>query len=162
MPRTPLVEYENAVYHVMARGNRREAIVLDDGDRELFRETFAEACGRTGWEVFAMVAPPGFSWTTTTTPSSGYPNRISSPGCRVSGMPASVGSRIGNKSRIAAGHVEDTAMERLTFGLKQFHTVPPVQDQPVGRLHGFTGADDEIKRRFPGAKGPKSGDAAIV
>jgi hypothetical protein len=43
MPRTPRVEYENAVYHVMARGNRREAIVLDDGDRELFRETFAEA-----------------------------------------------------------------------------------------------------------------------
>jgi REP element-mobilizing transposase RayT len=55
MPRTPRVEYENAVYHVMARGNRREAIVLDDGDRELFRETFAEACGRTGWEVFAWV-----------------------------------------------------------------------------------------------------------
>lgn len=55
MPRTPRVEYENAVYHVMARGNRGEAIVLDDGDRELFRETFAEACGRTGWEVFAWV-----------------------------------------------------------------------------------------------------------
>ncbi len=43
MPRTPRVEYENAVYHVMARGNRREAIVLDYGDRELFCETFAEA-----------------------------------------------------------------------------------------------------------------------
>jgi REP element-mobilizing transposase RayT len=55
MPRSPRVQYENAVYHVMARGNRREAIVLDDGDRELFLDTFAEACGRTGWEVFAWV-----------------------------------------------------------------------------------------------------------
>jgi hypothetical protein len=46
MPRTPRVEYENAVYHVMARGDRRESIVFDDGDRELFYGTFAEACGR--------------------------------------------------------------------------------------------------------------------
>ncbi len=55
MPRTPRVEYENAVYHVMARGDRREPIVHDDGDRELFYDTFAEACGRTGWEVFGWV-----------------------------------------------------------------------------------------------------------
>ena len=55
MPRSPRIEYENAVYHVMARGNRREPIVWDDGDRALFLETFAEACGRTGWEVFAWV-----------------------------------------------------------------------------------------------------------
>ena len=36
MPRTPRVEYENAVCHAMARGNRREPIVHDDGDRQLF------------------------------------------------------------------------------------------------------------------------------
>jgi len=55
MPRTPRVEYENAVYHGMARGDRREPIVLDDEDRTLFLDTFGEACGRTGWEVFAWV-----------------------------------------------------------------------------------------------------------
>lgn len=59
MPRTPRVEYENAVYHVMARGDRREPIVFDDGDRDLFCDTFAEACGRTGWQVFASAAPRG-------------------------------------------------------------------------------------------------------
>ena len=52
---TPRIEYENAGYHVMARGDRREPIVFDDGDRELFYDTFAEACGRTGWEVFGWV-----------------------------------------------------------------------------------------------------------
>lgn len=33
MARDQRVEYPGAVYHVMARGNRREAIVLDDTDR---------------------------------------------------------------------------------------------------------------------------------
>lgn len=39
----------------MARGNRRERIVHNDGDRECFVETPGEACHRTGWEVFAWV-----------------------------------------------------------------------------------------------------------
>ncbi len=55
MPRTPRVEYEGAIYHVMARGNRREPIVFNDDDRDLFVDTFGHACERTGWEVFARV-----------------------------------------------------------------------------------------------------------
>ena len=55
MPRAPRIEFENAVYHVMARGNRREPIVMDDDDRELFVKTFGEACQMTGWQVFAWV-----------------------------------------------------------------------------------------------------------
>lgn len=55
MPRAPRIEYENAVYHVMARGDRREPIVHSDGDREVFVETLEEACAKTGWEVFAWV-----------------------------------------------------------------------------------------------------------
>ena len=42
-----------AVYHVMNRGDRREAIFRDDRDRERFLETLGEACGNTGWEVHA-------------------------------------------------------------------------------------------------------------
>ena len=33
MPRAPRIEFEDAVYHVMARGKRREAIVFNDSDR---------------------------------------------------------------------------------------------------------------------------------
>ena len=36
MPRAPRVQFEGAVYHVMARGNRREPIVFEDSDRKLF------------------------------------------------------------------------------------------------------------------------------
>jgi hypothetical protein len=38
MPRSPRIEFEGAVYHVMARGNRRGEIVVNDSDRELFVE----------------------------------------------------------------------------------------------------------------------------
>ena len=55
MPRKNRVEFEGAIYHVMDRGDRREAIFLDDKDRERFLETLGEACDKTGWRVHAYV-----------------------------------------------------------------------------------------------------------
>ncbi|MBC8096461.1 MAG: transposase [Akkermansiaceae bacterium] len=53
MPRKLRIEYEGAIYHVMNRGDRREAIFLVDSDRELFLETLGQACEKTGWQVHA-------------------------------------------------------------------------------------------------------------
>src|ERR1051325_9443868 len=53
MPRKLRVEYPGAIYHVMNRGDRREAIFLSEQDRELFLETLGEACEKTGWQVHA-------------------------------------------------------------------------------------------------------------
>ena len=39
MPRERRIEYEAAVYHALARGDRREDIVGDDVDRGRFEET---------------------------------------------------------------------------------------------------------------------------
>ena len=36
MGRNPRIEFEGAVYHVMSRGNRRNAVFLDDKDCEVF------------------------------------------------------------------------------------------------------------------------------
>ncbi len=55
MPRSIRIEYPGAFYHVMARGNRREAIFLDEDDRRYFLKTLGEACGMTGWRVHAWV-----------------------------------------------------------------------------------------------------------
>ena len=55
MPRQHRIQYPGAIYHVMARGNRRENIVHDDADREMLLATLAQACQRTGWEVLAWV-----------------------------------------------------------------------------------------------------------
>jgi len=58
MARKLRVEYSGAIYHVMNRGDRREAIFKDDGDRHRFIETLGEACGKTGWQVHAYVLMP--------------------------------------------------------------------------------------------------------
>lgn len=55
MARRLRCEYAGAVYHVLARGNRREAIFVDDGDRRGFLQTLEEVCTRTGWMVHAYV-----------------------------------------------------------------------------------------------------------
>ena len=39
MARQPRIQYDGAFYHVMSRGDRREAIFEDDRDREMFLET---------------------------------------------------------------------------------------------------------------------------
>ena len=55
MPRQVRIEFPGAHYHVMARGDRREDIYLDDGDREMFLATLAAACNKTGWRLHAYV-----------------------------------------------------------------------------------------------------------
>ncbi|MEK7684393.1 MAG: transposase [Verrucomicrobiota bacterium] len=53
MPRQLRIQYEGALYHVMNRGDRREAIFKDDPDHERFLVTLAEACAKTGWQIHA-------------------------------------------------------------------------------------------------------------
>ncbi|MGB8464163.1 MAG: transposase [Terrimicrobiaceae bacterium] len=53
MPRQVRIEFAGAMYHVMARGDRRDAIVQDDEDRTTFVRTLGEACERAGFRVHA-------------------------------------------------------------------------------------------------------------
>jgi len=55
MPRQVRIEYTGAFYHVMARGDRREAIVKDDEDRKTFVRTLGEAAERAGFRIHAWV-----------------------------------------------------------------------------------------------------------
>jgi len=54
MARKLRLEYPGAIYHVMNRGDRREAIFRTDQDRRLFLETLAQVCQKTGWQVHAL------------------------------------------------------------------------------------------------------------
>ena len=47
MARKLRIHYPGAIYHVMNRGDRREAIFEDDQDRERLLETLTEACEKT-------------------------------------------------------------------------------------------------------------------
>ena len=53
MARKLRIQYPGAIYHVMDRGDRREAIFADDADRERLLETLTEVCQKTGWQVHA-------------------------------------------------------------------------------------------------------------
>jgi REP element-mobilizing transposase RayT len=53
MPRSPRIEFPGAMYHVLAMGNRREAIVLSVDDRWMFLRTLGEMAGRTGIRIHA-------------------------------------------------------------------------------------------------------------
>jgi REP element-mobilizing transposase RayT len=53
MARKVRIEYSGAIYHVMNRGDRREAIFEDAKDRTRFLETLEEACLKTDWQIHA-------------------------------------------------------------------------------------------------------------
>ena len=55
MPRQLRLEYEGAIYHVLARGDRREAIYHDDHDRLTWIDYLGQVCRRTGWRVYGWV-----------------------------------------------------------------------------------------------------------
>ncbi len=55
MPRKPRIEYEDAVYHIMNRGNYRHAIFMIEDSGQLFEELLFEACERFGWILHAYV-----------------------------------------------------------------------------------------------------------
>ena len=63
MPRNPRIEYAGAVYHVMCRGDHREAIFRGDEDRLLFLETLGQVCERAGWRIHGYVLMPNhYHW----------------------------------------------------------------------------------------------------
>ncbi|WP_435005378.1 REP-associated tyrosine transposase [Tundrisphaera lichenicola] len=55
MPRRLRIQYENAIYHVMARGNARQDIVHDDQDRARLLDDLGHVVASTGWDVLAFV-----------------------------------------------------------------------------------------------------------
>ncbi len=49
MARPLRIEYSGALYHVTARGNRRDTIYEDDKDRHAFLEVLFQVVGRNNW-----------------------------------------------------------------------------------------------------------------
>jgi len=58
MARKLRIQYAGAIYHVMNRGDRREAIFRDDQDYEKFLGTLEETCGKAHWQVHAYCLMP--------------------------------------------------------------------------------------------------------
>ncbi len=54
MARKLRIQYPNAIYHVMSRGDHSEEIFRDDTDRHRFLSTLGECCQKTGWQVHSF------------------------------------------------------------------------------------------------------------
>jgi REP element-mobilizing transposase RayT len=50
--------YPRTIYHVMNRGDRREAIITDDAGRQRLLDCLGEACAKTQWPVHAFCLMP--------------------------------------------------------------------------------------------------------
>ena len=54
MARPLRIEFSGAFYHITSRGNAREAIYLDDNDREFFLKLLTTACKRFNWHCHSF------------------------------------------------------------------------------------------------------------
>jgi REP element-mobilizing transposase RayT len=55
MPRRLRIEFEDVIYHVMARGDARQNVVRDDADRRRLIERLEHTVIRCGWELLCYV-----------------------------------------------------------------------------------------------------------
>ena len=53
MPSLLCIQYAGARYHVMSRGDRREAIFDDDADRVEFLRSLSQPCLKSEWQLHA-------------------------------------------------------------------------------------------------------------
>jgi len=51
MARKLRIEFPDAIYHIINRGNYRTDIFATKGTRDAFMRTLDEACKRTGWQM---------------------------------------------------------------------------------------------------------------
>jgi len=58
MARPLRIEYEGAVYHVTSRGNARQDIFVDDGDRQEFLNVLGDTVARFTWDCHAFCLMP--------------------------------------------------------------------------------------------------------
>jgi REP element-mobilizing transposase RayT len=58
MPRLPRLQYKNAIYHVVTRGDGRRRLFHDEGHYQRFTQGLQEQVDRCGWQVIAYCWMP--------------------------------------------------------------------------------------------------------
>ena len=58
MARPLRIEYPGAIYHVLSRGDRREAIFRTEADRKLVLDLLGRTCRQTEWQIRAHSLMP--------------------------------------------------------------------------------------------------------
>lgn len=69
MPRAPRILVPGGIYHVTARGNRRQAVFADDRDHERFLALLGEVTDRLGWQCHSYCLMPNHYHAVVETPA---------------------------------------------------------------------------------------------
>jgi REP element-mobilizing transposase RayT len=106
MARKLRVEYPGAIYHVMNRGDGREAIFKDDQDRQCFLNPLGETCEKTGWQVQAFCLMPNHFHLVVETPQA---NLVAGRGFAPATQERSAETALGGP--VAAGDAPDAEVD---------------------------------------------------
>ena len=113
MARRLRIQYPDAIYHVMARGNGRQDIVRDDADRERLVEGLRQTVVRCSWRVYAFVIMSNHFHLVLKTPMPNLPEE-----CRASlGIRQRVGSTPSVQRACFPGPVSDRVGGRRDVSL---------------------------------------------
>ena len=104
MARKLRVEYPGAIYHVMNRGDHREAIYCAAADRKRFLTTLAVACTKTGWQIQAYCLTGNHFHLVVETPKANL----------VAGMKVSLAAKLRAETTVTLGWIS----ERLRMGTR--------------------------------------------
>ena len=113
MPRRLRLQYPDAIYHLMARGNGRQDIVCDDVDRERLQEHLGRAAIRCSWRIYAFAIMPNTLHVVLKTPQPNL-SRGSGKDTHYAADP----NRSGNNSMSTRGRVGD-AVAGVNFMAKK-------------------------------------------
>ncbi len=58
MPHLPRLQYDNAIYHIVTRGDGRRRLFHDDGHYQRFTQELIDEVDRSGWIVVAYCWMP--------------------------------------------------------------------------------------------------------
>lgn len=136
MPRPPRLTYEGAVHHVMARGNRKGKIFIDDEDRLKFLELLGAVRERfrVRWQAFVLM-------------NSHYHLKVETPEGNISAAMQHLNSRFAewwNLRRRTTGHVFEGRFKapliedgRYAMTVLSYIALNPVTANYVTHAHGW-------------------------
>jgi len=102
MARPLRIELAGGLYHVTARGDRREAIFFDDDDRIAWLTLLGEVCERFKWRCHAFCQMTNHYHLVIETPDGNLPRGMCQlNGVYTQGSPGEPGSRLAIQHRVA-------------------------------------------------------------
>ena len=136
MARPLRVQFEDAVYHVMSRGDQRAAIVEDDRDGQRWLAMLARTVERYGWRVFAYVLMPNHFHLFFRTPQPNLSAGMHDLNC---GYASYFNARHGRVGHVMQGRFKSVLVEELGYWqeLSRYIHLNPVRVDLTARPEGW-------------------------